>query len=664
MLHEYPFLRILIPFVLGLLADPDTKPVSIIPLTIIFIFLLLSENIQPSIRWKYKKSIGLLFHVYIFLLGFNCKSFQTKTHLDVQNESVYIIHLLQLDNPGEKYNRYISKVYLKNNTQKIHYFKGYTYLSASLKHIGMGDVVLTTNKPKIIQKLDNPGSFDFAAFANRNNIQFTIFLNNREEFIKLKHQENSFLSLLHLARSWTIKTLQSQLNNPVEAGLTEALLIGYKEDLDEQLQEQYTLTGVSHIIAVSGMHLGLIFAVLTSFFNLIARRKIARYLGFGLILPLLWIFAFISGASASVLRSVMVFSIVLWGNLMLKKSGSMNALFASAFMLLVIKPSYINDIGFQLSYAAVLSILIYEPFIAKWIYLKNKILKLLWSMVSITIAAQILTTPLVLFHFKQFPVLFLITNMVAVPISNLVLLLAILMCFMSMFFLPTAPVAFIIHWCLQMMNGYIYKVAKIPFNSIQLQTTLLFTICFFVAIAFLTQFLRNKNKKSPLPFLSACFLLFLIYQIEQHQLRGTKRLLVLHVKNATCIVHQHGNQGILITNFKHLSNQPYFKKQLKSLGYVLGIVEWKLFTLKDQAAVIELNNQSGGGQSILLSGFTQSTPSIQQLIAERERPIQLIADGSTKLWKIKQWEKQAQEVHLPLHSTPEKGAFILSCEHR
>ena len=664
MFSEYPFLRILIPFVLGLLTGSETKPVSIIPLIIIYTFLLLSETIKPSIRWKYKKGIGLLLHLHLFLLGFNCNSFQTKPQLDNQGIKEYIIHLVQLDNPGEKYNRYISKIYLKNDVHKIHYFNAYTYVSSSLKDAGMGDVVLTTNKPKLIQIVYNPGSFDFAAFAKQNNIQYTVFLNNNQEWIKLKHQENRVLSIIHLARNWIVKTLQSQLNNPLEAGLTEALLIGYKEDLDQQLQDQYTLTGVSHIIAVSGMHLGLIFSVLASCFNLITRRKLARYLGFGLILPLLWTFALISGASASVLRSVMVFSIVLWGNVLLKKPGSMNALFASAFILLVLNPSFIRDIGFQLSYAAVLSILIYEPLISKWLYLKNKLLKLLWSMVSITLAAQILTTPLVLIHFKQFPVLFLITNMVAVPISNLVLLLTILLCFMDMFFLPTIPVTFIIHWCLQMMNGYIQKVAKIPFNSIQIQTTLPFTICFFVAIACLTHFLLTKKKSSPLPFLSVCFLLVLIYQIEQHQLRRTKRILVLHVNNATCIVHQHGNQGILLASTKFTSNKSSFKRQLRTLGNTLGITKWKLYTIKDQSALIELKRQKAVGQALLLAGFTQSTPSIQQLIAERERPIQLIADGSNKLWKIKQWEKQAQEVHLRLHSTPEKGAFILSCEHR
>ena len=664
MFSEYPFLRIIIPFVLGLLSSIESKPVNTTPLIILFIVLLLSEKIQPSIRWKYRKSIGLLLQLHVFLLGLNCNSFQTNTHLDTELVSEYIIHLLQLDNRGEKYNRYISKIYFKHETDKIHHINAYTYLPSSMEEIGMGDIVLTTNKPKIIQNVYNPGSFDFAAFSKQNGFSYTLYLNNKKEWVKLKHQKNTFLWILYHTRNWIIKTIQKKLNNRLESGLIEALLIGYKEDLDDQLQEQFTLTGVSHIIAVSGMHLGLIFTVLASMFNLISRRKTARYLGFGVILPLLWIFAWISGGSASVLRSVLVFSIVLWGSVLLKKSGSINALLASAFILLVIQPSYMRDIGFQLSYAAVLSILIYEPLITKWIYVKNKLLKQLWSMVSITLAAQILTTPIVLFHFKQFPILFLITNLVAVPLSNIVLLLSILLCITSTLFLPTQPIAFIIHCCIQMMNGYIEKVASISFNSLQIHTSLTITIGFYATIAGLTYFFQNRKTTSTLPILVLLFLLSLMYQINQHQLSLTKRILVLQLKDATCIIHQHGIRGVFITTSKHLSNTLFLKKQLRSLRNELGIREWNYVLLKDHAALIGLNNPNTDGKVILLSGFNKWAPTLNELFPKKEKVIQLIADGSTKLWKIKQWEKQAQEVHLRLHSTPEKGAFILSCEHR
>jgi competence protein ComEC len=661
---KFPFLRILLPFICGIIFAAKSTYYNILPLVLVLIFLLLLEKIKPSLRWKYRKRIGLLFQFYLFFLGFNCNTFQTKTYFDSKLDRQYIIHLVHLDNLGEKYDRYASEIYVEDDTHTIQHYKAYTYIASTLNDVGMGDIILTYKKPNLINTIYNPGSFNFAAFAKQNGFCYTLFLNNTNDWVKLKHEENRFLSILYHIRKWIITTLQCQLKNPLEAGLTEALLIGYKEDLDTRIQEQYTLTGVSHIIAVSGMHLGLIFSVLASIFSLLPRRRIARYLGFSIILPFLWVFALISGASASVLRSVMVFSIVLWGNVLLKKAGSINALFGSAFILLAIRPSYISDIGFQLSYAAVLSILIYEPFVSKWIYIKNKILKHVWSLVAITLAAQILTTPFVLFHFKQFPILFLITNMVAVPLSNLILLLAILLCLLSILLLPTQPIALIIHCCIKMMNGYIEKIANISFNSMQIQTSLAFTICLMLTIASLTYYLIDRKKRATLPVLVLVFLLSLIFRIEGYQLSQTKKVIALQIKDQTCIVHQHGQLGIIVVSASYITNKMLFRKQLRSLENDLGIKKWKVVALKDKPALIDLNKYSADKKMILLSGFTQFTPTLTQMMFRKEMPTQVIADGSTKLWKIKQWEKQAQEVHLRLHSTPERGAFLIPCDHR
>jgi hypothetical protein len=176
--------------------------------------------------------------------------------------------------------------------------------------------------------------------------------------------------------------------------------------------------------------------------------------------------------------------------------------------------------------------------------------------------------------------------------------------------------------------------------------------------------LLDRKKRSSLPVLILFFFLSLVYQINQYQLGLTKRIIALQIKEQTFLVHQHGQFGIIVVSATQLTNKMFFRQQLRYLKNDLGISKWKVVALKNQPAVIDLNKYSTSKKVILLLGFTKATPSLNQLLLKQEKPIQLIADGSTKLWKIKQWKKQAQEVHLRLHSTPEKGAFLLPCDHR
>jgi competence protein ComEC len=661
---EFPFLRILIAFLLGLLSSTIANHLSIVALLINSIVLFHFETNHTLTKWKYRRQLGILIHLQIFLLGLNANTFKSEPTSEFSKREVYIIHLDELDKPGKNYNRFVANLYVQHQNRFRNKLKVYLYTSTNIKQLNPGNVLVTLRSPEEIQSIQNPSGLDFSAFAKNAGIKHSIFLNNVEEIVKLSNHQDIVRLILNNTRKWIINTIQTHIKDPVESGLTEALLIGYKEDLDPGLQEQYTKTGVSHIIAVSGMHLGLIFYVLHAMLSLVVTRNTSRYLSFCIILPLLWIFAFVTGASASVMRSVLVFTLILLGNLFRKRTGSINVLLASAFFLLVIHPGIINDIGFQLSYAAVLSILIYEPFISKWVYTNNKALTYLWNMVSITLAAQILTTPIVLFHFKQFPLLFLITNMVAVPLSSIVLLLAIALCATSFLLLPTASFAIAIHFCLTLMNSYIEKIASIDFNTIQISTSLSISICLYVLIITLTVAFLNRSSTSILAVLLSINALFTFDAIEQYQLSKTKQLLYLNLKGETCIIHQHGKNAVVLASSGFLNNRQQLNKQLKSFRNVLGVEHWQLQPLQNQPALIEYTTQGKNNRFINMSHLTQTISNLKQLPVALTDSVLLLADGSNKLWKIRQWEKQAQELHLRLHSIPEKGAYIIPCQQQ
>jgi competence protein ComEC len=212
------------------------------------------------------------------------------------------------------------------------------------------------------------------------------------------------------------------------------LLIGYKDDLDKTLVQSYSNTGVVHVIAISGLHLGLIYWLLLKLFWPLQKRRDLKWLRPILIIAGLWLFSLLAGMQPSVIRSAVMFTCIVLGETWTRKSSIYNTLAFSAFLLLFINPYWLWDVGFQLSYIAVLSIVIFMQPIYNWFYIKNKALDFIWKLNAVTLAAQILTVPVSIYHFHQFPLSFMFTNFVAVPLSSLILLGEIVLCVVS--FIP------------------------------------------------------------------------------------------------------------------------------------------------------------------------------------------------------------------------------------
>jgi len=438
------------------------------------------------------------------------------------------------------------------------------------------------------------------------------------------------------------------------------MLIGYREDLDKELLNAYTNTGVVHIIAISGLHLGLIFMLMDLLIRTIAGRKRAALAGFFISLPLLWSFAILTGSSASVIRSAVMFSFIIVGKAIGRKSNGMNSLLGSACMLLLWNPDLRFDLGFQLSYAAVASILLFDQEIRKMIFFKNKSAIYLWSMVSITLAAQVLTTPLVIAHFHRFPTLFLFTNLISVPLSSVVLVMEIALCIIHPFDTMATGLGTAINMLIQWMNEYVLLMGNIPFGMIDEMDTsnaMLLLICLYAA-GWYWLF------KSPDKVVFLCLVLLglaipVVHLMESIQTSKTKTIHVLNTFGAATIVHRHGQYGILTASASFLENKKKTKELLRQTGLALGIKHWKIASFPNQPVLINLKEDPENKPWVLLC---HGKPiSLASLKNEIDKESLIMADASTPLWKIKQWEKEAQKLHLRFKSIPEEGPFTIRC---
>ena len=360
--------------------------------------------------------------------------------------------------------------------------------------VSAGSIILIQKELQPIQNFKSI-DFDFKSYCHLRHIYAQVFL-SRNQYVLIGHdQEKTFISVLDGFRKKLLIILKNQIPRKSESGFLEALLFGFTEDLDPEILKSYADTGVIHIIAISGLHLALICQLLQKILMGPGRRIFERWIKFFILVAALWAYSIFSGSSPSVIRAAAMFSLVLFSRNIRREAALYNTLAVSAFVLLCFDPNWLWDTGFQLSYAAILGLRLFSAPLEALIPLKNRILLGVWKAASVSMAAQALTTPLSIYYFHRFPVYFLFANLLAVPMSSVILLGGILLCIF--YWIP--PVAWLLGCLLELgiqgLNGFIYYISKMPGSVINQLTLTLpqLTILYFVLFCFYRYIRLRQN---------------------------------------------------------------------------------------------------------------------------------------------------------------------------
>ena len=289
--------------------------------------------------------------------------------------------------------------------------------------IEYGDVLLISSELNEISNAGNPGEFDAKNYWNKKGYRFMSFVSN-EQFKMVQHFDPTWLSQkLNGIRAYLTNSLERNLSGK-ELAIALALILGDKSQIDQEITTSFTNTGAMHVLAVSGLHIGIIMQLLMAVFSQFA-KILSRKNAILIVVVIMWIYAFITGLSPSVLRAVFMFSILVLSELSGKNHNSINSLFFTGFVLILVDPYTLYDIGFQLSFLAMLGIFLFYKAIDQVIFIQNKWLKKVWQGTAIGFAAQLMTTPLSLYYFHQFPNYFVLTNIGLMASSGLILGLGI-----------------------------------------------------------------------------------------------------------------------------------------------------------------------------------------------------------------------------------------------
>ena len=660
--HQAPFTRLLFPLIIGIVScyylfyglftNAHINTGIYLGIGVSIAGLVFIGKLTTFQKYRYQFLQGLFVQILFLCLGIvvmqnllQLRAQETGLIAAHKNGVIYIMRLtepLQLKNKTYKTAAVIesighAKQEIKTQIKIIIHFALDSSCS-NRQHLTAGSYIATRIPPSIVPDTHNPGGFNYKVWLFRNEITHQLYLAKGSWTLLPSKKNKQYLQLLQQK----IRTrLQQNITGTQEKAVAAALLIGYKQDIDSDLMKAYSNTGVIHVIAISGLHLGLIYGLLIGIFNWMPGLTIKKWIAPPVMLLVLWGFALLTGAGPSIVRAAVMFSFIIIATMVKQNSSILNALAASAFFLLLLHPFYLWDIGFQLSYAAVLSIVLYQKKIYDTIYFKYKWMQACWQLNAITISAQILTLPIVVYHFHQFPNYFLLSNFIVVPLSSVILYGCLLL-------LPFASIAYLgkglsvtTSWLISSMNWIIQKMNALPYaTTSNLQINAFQVGLFFIFIICLSLFIQTQKNKWC--FYSLVALLFgcCIHSYYHTKAAGLSSITVWFVPKTTKITARFGLG-------------PELSLKTSSTAFSIGDTRFLRIGQK-----VQLNNSISEVSKVDILLISNQPKSPISLLAKHFKRALYVFDSSIPLWKMESWKKEVEGLHLRHHFVSQQGAFV------
>lgn len=594
----------------------------------------------------------------------NQKSYYTNHY---QNNSQLVIKVKTILKPSKTYQKYEAEIILVDSTKTkgiilLNMFKD--SLNSSLK---VDDVLLTFSPLREINTALNPNEFDYRKFLKTKGIYRQLNLKNGA-FIPIGQGKKTLKGYAFLLRSKIDQKLKKYHFFKSELAIMDAILLGQRQNIDKELFESYKNAGAIHILAVSGLHIGIVLLLLNFLFQPLEKLKNGKAIKLFLVILFLWIYAFIAGMSASVIRATTMFTAIAIGWISNRPSSVKNSLVVSFFILILIHPLFLFDAGFQLSYAAVFSIVIIQPVLTKLWNPKLKFVRYFWQLITVSFAAQLGVLPLSLYYFHQFPGLFFISSLVIIPFLGIIIGLGLLIIILSLIDLLPQFFADFYGFVISSMNRFIDIVSQqesFVFHDIFFSLLLLFSF-YFLLMSVINFAVKSSVQKLSLILLSIVFVqITFIY--EKTQTKKSNQFLVFHqVKNSIIAInnlnkitfyHQtdttilNSNPVIRSYLLNHFSHQ---KSDFKLLKNILSYQN-KIALVIDSSGIYTRINIIPETVILMQSPKINLDRMIHIL-----HPKIIIADGSNYKTYTSRWEKTCKKENVVYHITSQKGAFVAS----
>ena len=523
---------------------------------ILLLLLFLLFFVRKWLEYKHRWLFGFISTIVFLLLGYSLSFFHNTSNAFIEPPTEKITWIGQVvESPSKTAKSVKTVVELKEiedgkfpdlTSQKI---LVYIAQDSNAFNFGIGDILVAESYLKKIDGAHNPAQFDYSRFMANRSIYLQTFVQDWE---KIGSGQNIY-KLADNLRAHFLEIFRKAGLEGSNFAVASALTLGYDNELDYQMRNAFSGSGAMHILSVSGLHVGIIYLIISFLSSFMKKSRKLRFLRCILILCTLWFYALITGLSPPVQRSAFMFSFIVIAEYFGRNNNIFNSLAASILVLILINPNIIFDVGFQLSYSAVIGIVLIHPKIYPLFEFDSKPLDYIWNLIAISLAAQLATLPFALFYFHQFPNLFLLTNIIVVPLSFWILTAAMLLLLVYSIFSTTFLIGFILKILVIALNKTVLLFYQIPYSVTDgIYISLFNTILILTAIIFFIAYLHYYKAKYFL--VSIAFLSIIsIGQLLEYQMQKDQSLLtVYHIRDHTAFSSIKGKEAVVLADFEEI----------------------------------------------------------------------------------------------------------------
>ena len=689
--NKYPFLKLVVPLALGILLGDFVGPVGISGMLLYGVLsglLLLEFLIHLTIKsYRYRWIAGVV-NLFVFVyLGFFRIWTMDQSRMEACQERAeerngYFLAKVA-EPPLEKEKSVKVVLGLVGSRKVLAYFQK----TDDVSQLQYGDLVAFKAEIEPVSGPKNPEEFDYREYLERNYITDRVYLKEGDWRFTGVNEARPLFAFAYRFRDRLLADLKRCGVTDETFGIAAAILLGYDESLPAQVRQNFVAAGSMHILCVSGMHVGIVYLLASYLLGLLGRGRRREIFKKCALLFLIWFYALITGLSPSVMRSALMISFLIFGELIHRKGFVINSIAASAFVLLMLDPHHLFAIGFQLSYVAVLGIILLQKPIQNLLFFKNRFLERAWEITAVSLSAQIATMPFTVYYFNQFTPYFWLSNLLLTPLSFAVILSGMMLLVISWVPLLNVLLGKALWLMLQLMNLIVASIEKFPLSLVKglymdkLQFGLALTL---LLLLLLLVNLRKKRLLMELLVVAVVFAFTMAWRSEriahQHQ------LVVYSLRNHAAIDLIEGSSHLLLCD-ESLPSDPgaidyslkgYWSRCQLSMNptcYLLSenvaspLVMKKgpflsfggsLLAFWDAGSMVPSCAPPLSVNMLLVRG--KQTPDLSRVMDAYQMDL-LVIDGSVPTREAEEWVRQAASKGVPCHQIAD-GALLYNIDNQ